>query len=70
MSWTTGTPQGVDEGVSRKVSDLDLELFRSELTAKLEEHERQDVLIMPDPKFLTIKKGRKYARFIKGTSIY
>jgi hypothetical protein len=66
VSWESEV-QDVEE--IREVTPFELEAFRCSLVNKLEQHRAEHFPRLPaDP--ITVKRGRKYTRFFKGTSIY
>jgi hypothetical protein len=64
---STGEPQDVE--VIREVTPFDLEAFRCLLVDFLERH-RAEHFPRLDPDPVTVKRGRKYSRIFKGSSIY
>ena len=67
MSNYTGAVQDVE--TQRPVTGFDLESFRCQLVAFFEQHHVDHFpTLSRDP--VTLRQGRKYTRFFKGTSIY
>jgi len=67
MSRYTGTPGLVE--TRREVTDFDLEAFRCRLVDMFERHRAAEFPNL-DPEPVTVRKGRRYARFFQGTSCY
>lgn len=65
MSMATAQPVEV----RRPVTDLELEIFRTQLAVMFEQHRAQHFPRL-DAEKVVMRKGRKYARYYHGTTIY